>query len=139
MKAPQFELPAAEAVFNLAGESAPDPWRVERERLAQLERERQAAAYQRKMQRTLAECPGFYSCDAPTSEESKGRVCIYPGQVAEAAIWLKRRFHTSENLELSHGDLLVFEIAPRIRRVTPGQPRRKISFAPLQQFELGLA
>lgn len=139
MKAFQHELPDACDVFNLAVQCAPDPWRIDRERMEQEQRRRDAAAYQERMQRTLAECPGFYSCDAPSSEGMKGRIGVYPSHVAEAAIWLKRRFHTSENLELSHGDILFFEIAPRIRRVTPGRPRRKVSFGPVQQFELALA
>ena len=135
----QFDLPQSEEVFNLASETAQDPWRIERERIAAEERRQQSAEYQRKMQLTLMQCPGFYSCDAPSSDESKGRVTIYPSQVSEAAIWLKRRFHTSENLELSHGDALVFEIAPRIRRVTPGKPRRKVSFDRAVQYELAFA
>lgn len=135
----QHELPKAEAVFNLAGQSAPDPWRIAREREEQARVAREAAAYQERMQRTLAECPGFIGADAPPCPEGRGKVIVEPAMAGDAAVWLKRRFHVSESLELDrHADGITFQIAPRTRRRSPGRPRRKVSFAPPEQFTLAL-
>jgi hypothetical protein len=139
VKSRQWELPESESVFNLSSERACDPWRVERERIAELESKREAAEYQRKMQRTLEECPGFSGCDAPTSPGSKGMVIVEPGQVCEAWEWLRRRYHVCEHLELSTDQGIAIKIAPRLRRVTAGQRRRKVSFEPAVQYELALA
>ena len=138
MKSAQFELPKSEAVFNLSGQAAEDPWRVEREKIEQRQREAETRDYQERMQLRLGGCPGFAGCDAPTGPLGKGKVVVQPGLAAEARVWLKRRFHVSENLELSHIGGLVFEIAPRIRRVTTGGHRVKVSFAKPVQFELAL-
>lgn len=43
IKAPQFELPKAEEVFNLAAETGID-WTAEQERAAKIQRDRQEAA-----------------------------------------------------------------------------------------------
>lgn len=139
MSRAQYDLPESEQVYNLASEVADDPWRVERDRIAAEERRQQAAEYQRRMQTALELCPGFVACDAPSSDESHGRVSVSPAFASEAAVWLKRRFHTSEHLELSQGDSLVFEIAPRIRRLTGVKRRRKVNFGPAIQYELAFA
>jgi hypothetical protein len=123
-------------VFNLAGECAVDPERVAREHL---EAEAAAAAareYQRKMQRTFEQCPGFIGADAPTSERSKGCVIIEPALAREARDWLKRRFYVNENLELSDQGLCI-EIIPRVRKRRGGRSV-PVSFVRPEQFTLAL-
>lgn len=137
MKSIQHELPQAEQVFNLTGQSAPDPWRVAREKLEEEQRRKDASEYQQRMQRKLEECPGFSACDAPSGPLGRGKVVVEFGLAGEAAVWLKRRFHTAESLELSDSGIC-FQIAPRIRRVTRGLPRRKVSFEPGVQYTLDL-
>ena len=45
-----------------------------------------------------------------------------------------------EQVELEkHIDGAVFTIVPRIRRVTGGAPRRKVTFGKVEQFQLALA
>jgi hypothetical protein len=139
VKTPQFELPQSGDAFNLAGEQAVDPWRIERDRIAEEERRRQAAEYQRKVQLTLEQCPGFSGCDAPASQESKGVVVVEPGRLAEAWSWLRKRYHVCESLELYTDQGIAIQIAPRIRRVTAGKPRRKVSFGQTVQYELAFA
>ena len=137
MKTPQYELSGASEVFNLAPERAEDPFRVDRERWEANQRAEAAREFTAKMQRTLAECPGFMACDAPAGESSKGRVVIEPARVLEALPWLKRRFIVAENLELSDGDGLVVEVAPRVRG--RGGPRRvRVKFGKVEQFTLAL-
>lgn len=133
-----MELPAiVSSVFNLAMQSGVDPLRLQREAWAREEREREATEYQAKMQRTLAECPGVVGFDAPTCESGRGKVVVEPGRICEAMDWLKRRFHTNENLGLSHDQGLCVEIAPRAAR-RKGQPRRTVNFNKPEQFELTL-
>ncbi len=135
----QFELPKAGDVFNLASEVGEDPFRVERERweAAQIEKEREA--YAARMQLSLAQCPGFAACDAPSSEIGKGKVVVEPGKVQSALAWLKRRFQASENIELSEdGGGIVIEIAPRQRRAFNGGQRLKVKFGKVEQFKLPL-
>lgn len=134
----QCELPQAGEVFNLAGQAADDPWRIERERIAAEDRRREAEEYRRRAQLTLEQCPGFCGCDAPSGPGITGRVCISPARVAEARVWLKRRYHVSENIGLSQGDSLVFEIAPHNRRLSGGTRRTKVRFGPVEQFTLAL-
>jgi len=55
MGAPEFFL--ARTCFNLAAEAGNDPERVARELREAEQRRRDAAEYERKCQRTLAECP----------------------------------------------------------------------------------
>lgn len=97
-----------------------------------------APSYQRRMQQRIEQCPGFVGADAPSHPMGRGKVVVEPGLAAEARLWLKRRFHVAENLELSNIGGLVFEIAPRIRRVTSGGKRIRVSFAKPVQFELSL-
>lgn len=137
----QFELPGAGAVFNLAGERSVDPFRLERERWAQAEREREAREYAARVQLTLEQCPGFIGCDAPGSDDSTGRIVVEPGRVFEAMDWLKRRYHVAENLDLSPDNGLCIELKPRVRNKSGcGTRVRKLTvkFGKPQQFELGL-
>ncbi len=133
----QFEL-AGEVgnVFNLVGECGVDPARVIRERLEAATAAAAAREYELKMQRLLSECPGFIGSDAPTSEKSKGRVIIEPAFAREARDWLKRRFHTSDNLELSDQGLCI-EVVPRVRKVH-GARRATALFTKPEQFRLNL-
>jgi hypothetical protein len=138
----QFELPAAGigSVFNLSSERGDDPFRVERERWEQSERHREAREYAAKMQMQLEQCPGFIGADAPESDTGRGRIVIDPVRVTEAHAWLKRRFHTSENLELSDNGLCI-ELKPRVRSKSVCANRGKrlpVSFERPTQFELGL-
>ncbi len=138
---PQFELPGAGEVFNLAGQAAADPWRLERERWAQAEREREGREYAAKMQLSLSQCPGFVGCDAPISEDSTGRVVVEPGRIFEAMDWLKRRYHVAENLDLSPDNGLCIDLKPRVRTKSGCAKRRSkltVSFGRPEQFELGL-
>ena len=137
----QFELPGAGEVFNLAGQQSDDPWRLECERWAQAEREREGREYSARMQLSLAQCPGFIGCDAPASDEGTGRVVVEPAHVFEAMAWLKRRYHVAENLDLSPDNGLCIELKPRVRNKTGcGRPRTKLTvhFGKPEQFELGL-
>ena len=136
MGAPEFFL--ARSVFNLAAETGDDPERVARELREAEQRRRDATEYERKYQRTLAECPGFCACDAPSGPGSKGKVVIEPGMILEANRWLRRRFHVSENLELSGDTGLVLEIIPHQRRLPVGGKRIKVHFGKVEQFELAL-
>jgi hypothetical protein len=132
----QRELPVCASAFNLVIEQADDPWRLERETWERSERERLGREYAAKMQLTLAQCPGFVGCDPPSSDASKGRVVIEPGHVMEAMLWLKRRFHVSENLDLSPDHGLCIDLAPRVRSCKAGGKRVKVSFKPTEQFAL---
>jgi hypothetical protein len=137
MRATQNELAGdIGQTFNLAGECGVDPERVIRERLEAESAAAAAREYQRKMQRTFAQCPGFIGADAPSSEQSKGCVIVEPAMAREARDWLKRRFHVNENLELSdHG--LCIEIVPRVRKAR-GARSVRVSFTRPEQFILAL-
>jgi len=135
----QKELPCAGDVFNLVNEVADDPWRLERERWALAEAQELARQYQERMQRVFSQCPGFIGGDAPSSEKGCGRVVIEPQSVMDAVPWLKRRFHVSENLDLSADNGLVIEIKPRRRgQQQAGGRKVKVSFDKPVQFELGI-
>lgn len=136
MKTPQYDLPVAGAVFNLAGERGEDPERVARERAAAERANREAKAYQDRMQKTFAACPGFIGGDAPAGPGLVGRLVVEPARVAEAYEWLRRRFRVSENLELSQtlDNGLCIDVIPRPPRKSGVW--RKTSFAKPTQFEL---
>ena len=65
IKAPQLELSACANAFNLAGERGVDGARLIAELAEAMRREREAKAWQDKMQRKLSECPGFVGCRPP--------------------------------------------------------------------------
>lgn len=123
-------------IFNLTGECGVDPDRVIRERL---EAEAAAAAareYERKMQRTFAECPGFLSGNAPSGERSKGHVIVEPAMAREARDWLKRRFYINENLELNDQGLCI-EVIPKVRKARRARAVAGLFIKP-EQFTLAL-
>lgn len=139
MKSPQYELSGAADVFNLAGQTGNDPWRLDRERWEASEREREGREYAARMQHTFEQCPGFIGCDMPTSELSKGRVVVEPGRVLEAMTWLKRRFRASESIELSEDEGgICIEVAAKQRRSPNGGRRVKINFGKIEQFTFEL-
>lgn len=139
MKPLQHEMPVVGQAFNLAGETGIDPFRVERERWAQLERQREAKEYAARMQHTFEQCPGYIGGDSPTSDNGRGVVVVEPGRIVEALAWLKRRFQASETIDVCT-DLngIAVEIAPRIRRSPCGGRRVKIKFGKVEQFSLPL-
>src|SRR5512139_2559125 len=126
----------ASGAFNLYSEVGPDSMRVMLDNARDAKRREEAAEFERKMQRVLAECPGFVGCDAPAGASSSGKVMVEPGRICEAMPWLKRRFHVNENLELSTDSGLCVEVAFRIRGAAK-KPRVK-RFGKPEQFELGL-
>lgn len=131
-----LDLPVIAAqAFNLSGESGDDPERVERERRETERLQQEARELELKMQQTLADCPGFVGCDAGSVQ---GRVVVEPGRVTEAMQWLKRRFHVSENLELSSDNGLAIDVQSRIRSCKTGGRSRRVSFVRVEQFELAL-
>ena len=136
---PQFDLPHAGEVFNLAGETQDDPCRLDRERWAAAERQREASEYAARCQHTFEQCPGFVGGDAPTSPNGRGMVVVEPGRIIEAMAWLRRRFRASETMDLSTElQGIAIEIAPRIRRSSNGGRRVKVKFGKPEQFTLPL-
>lgn len=136
MKTPQHDLPVAGDVFNLAGELGVDPERVARERAEAERANREARAYQAKMQRSFEDCPGFIGADAPSGPGAVGRVVVDPARVQDAYLWLRRRFKVSENLELTReldGGICVTVMSKPPRK---SGVWRKSSFAKPTQFEL---
>lgn len=138
MRSPIRDLPVAGDVFNLAGELGVDPERIVRER-GEIERaNREAKAYQDRMQKTFAECPGFIGGDAPRGPGLVGRLVVEPARIVEAYAWLRRRFRVSENLELSQSldNGLCIDVIPRPPRKSGVW--RKQTFAKPVQYELPL-
>jgi hypothetical protein len=133
----QRELPVAGEVFNLFGEAGNDPVRLAMEAGRRAAEREALLEFERKMQRTLEECPGFCGAEAPCGAAATGRVLIDPAMTAEAIPWLKRRFHVNENLALSHHGGLCVEVKPRARG-KPGVRRGRVSFAKPEQFQLPL-
>lgn len=129
MKPHQFEIPVCGTVFNLASETGEDPLRVEMDRLRAARECEAALEYQKRMQRLLEECPGFVGADP-------GKVVVEPGRIAEAMVWLKRRFHVSESIELSTDTGLCVEIKPRVSKSTG--KRSPVRFGKPEQFQFSL-
>lgn len=135
MKPHQFELNGSAQVFNLAGEVGEDPVRLALEAGRKAAAAETAREYERTMQRTLEQCPGFIGADAPKSASCVGKVVVEPAKVSEALAWLKRRFVVAENLELSTDNGLCVEVAPRApRKAGVRRPR----FGKVEQFKLDL-
>jgi len=133
MKAIQHEMPVVGDAFNLAPEKGIDIDRQLRDERVQLARECSAREYAAKMQRQLAECPGFVGADIAPSEQSASRLMLDPRLVLDAVGWLKRRFRVSDALELhSTGNALCVEIAPRRRGQTG---KRQVRFGKVEQFK----
>jgi len=135
IKAAQLELRACADAFNLAGEQGIDSARLIAEMASAMRREREARAWQDKMQRKLSDCPGFVGGDLPSSERSKGCIIVDPAMAREARDWLKRRFYINEKLELSDQGLCI-EVVPRARKAQ-GARRAALWLKP-EQFDLGL-
>jgi hypothetical protein len=137
MRTVQHELPVAGEAFNLAGERGVDIDRVLAEERARLAAECAAKEYAAKMQRSLAECPGLIGVDA-FGPSSPANVAIDPRQSVAAMIWLKRRFHVAETIELStQSESLHVEVMPRKHRsgrATITRPR----FGKIEQFTFTL-
>ena len=134
VKARQLELRPCSDAFNLAGERGVDPVAVVLERGRQAAAAEAAREFERKMQRLLAECPGFVGAEAPGGPASVGRVVVEPGLALEAIPWLKRRFHVNESLALSRDQGLCVEVKPRARSRSSGR-RSRVMFARPEQFQ----
>lgn len=134
---PVREFDFAAGSFNLFSEQGEDPLRAMLDNARAAAVRESAVEFERKMQRLLAECPGFVGADAPSGASCSGKVVVEPGRICEALPWLKRRFHVSENLELSTDAGLCVEVIPRDRK-KGSSPRRKIRFGKVEQFNLNL-
>ncbi len=138
MKTFQHEMPVvASEAFNLAGQTAVDPWRLDREKWEAAQKAADAREYAARMQRQLNLCPGYVGSDNPTSDNGRGVVVVEPGRIIEALSWLKRRFHASETIDISTElQGIAVEIAPRVRRSPMGGRKVKVSFDKPVQFNL---
>jgi len=134
MKAAQMELRQCADAFNLIGERSIDGAREIAEMAEAMRREREARAWQDKMQRKLSQCPGFLGCRAP-GEQSVGCVTIQPGAADDAVEFLKRRFHVGQ-VAWQRGLGLTIEVLPRRKGVSKAVVRRQ--FAPIEQFRFDL-
>lgn len=136
---PQFGLPVVDREFNLVTERALDGDRLARERVEAIRAEKAAAEYQKRMQLSLAQCPGFIGADAPRGEGFKGNVVVEAGEAPAAMLWLKRRFHVNENISLSTDTGICIEVITRKRKPAgPGARPVKVSWEKPKQFELTL-
>jgi hypothetical protein len=131
--APQLELRPCSEVFNLFGERSIDGARAIAELAEASKREREARAWQEKMQRKLSECPGFLGCST-VGEQSPCRVTIQPGAGDEAVTFLKRRFHLGP-VVWEKGIGLTIEVVPRRKGMTKAVARNRL--APIEQFQFG--
>ncbi len=134
IKVHQLELRPCADAFNLAGERGNDGARVIAEMAEAMRREREARAWQEKMQRKLSETPGFIGC-LPPGEQSPGRVTVQSGAADEAADFLKRRFHVGQ-VGWQKGLGLTFEVLPRRKGESRAVIRRRL--APVEQFQFRL-
>ena len=132
----QREFDTTAEVFNLHCQHADDPLRVEMDRLRAARAREEARAFEAKMQTTLEGCPGFQGVEGLTGPDAVGRLMLDPRQIAEAMPWLRRRFHCSENLELSHSFGLCVELQARGPRKVG--VRRKPVFGKPTQYEFAL-
>jgi|SRR5580704_11124252 hypothetical protein len=134
MKSFQHEMPVIGTCFNLAPETGVDIDRVLEEQRKALAAECAGKEFHAKMQRTLAECPGFIGGDLPKAITSSGRVIIEPSKTLEAMKWLKRRFQVAENLEVSPDNGLAIDILPRNPRAVG--KRHKFQGRRAEQYQL---
>jgi len=95
-----------------------------------MRRDREARAWQAKMQRKLSECPGFVGCNPP-GEQSPGFVTVQPACADEAAEFLKRRFHVGP-VGWQRGLGMTFEVLARRKGMSRAVARRRL--APVEQF-----
>ena len=130
----QLELRPCADAFNLAGEPGIDGARVIAEMAEAMRREREARAWQDKMQRKLSETPGFVGC-RPPGEQSPGRVTVQPGAADAAVEFLSRRFHVGQ-VGWQRGIGLTIEVLPRRKGVSKAVARRRL--AAVEQFHFRL-
>jgi hypothetical protein len=131
------ELAIAASVFNLHCETCEDPERLAREAAERKQSAADASAYQKRMQRTFEQCPGFVGGDMPQGPGLKGRLMLEPGRVPEALAWLKRRCRVGESLDLSTDSALCVEIITRAKPSSAGT-RIAVRFGRPEQFQLDL-
>ena len=131
IRASQLELCACADAFNLVGDRGIDGARVIAEMAEAMRRQREARAWQEKMQRKLSECPGFVGC-RPPGEQSPGRVTVQPTAADDALDFLKRRFHVGQ-VGWERGLGLTVEILPHRKGTTKALARRRL--APVEQFQ----
>ena len=131
VKAPQLELCACASAFNLAGERSVDGARLIAQLAEASRREREARAWQDRMQRKLSECPGFVGC-LPPGEQSSGSVTVQPTAADEAMTFLARRFHLGP-VAWQKGVGLTIEVLPRRKGVTKAVARRRL--VPVEQYQ----
>ena len=136
---PRFELELGgigSSTFNLASEATADGEHLLLEaRQAEIDR-RAAAEYQRQMQRTLAECPGFVGGELPAGPGCAGSILIEPECARSALDWLKRRVSVDDAAEIeTTGELRVqiwtWRKGVRGRRVS-------VKFGKPEQFTLNI-
>jgi hypothetical protein len=132
IKSAQLELRPCADAFNLMGERGMDGARQIAEMAEAARREREARAWQDKMQRKLSECPGFIGCHPP-GVESPGMVTVQPGAADKAVEFLKRRFHVGQ-VGWQKGLGLTIEVLPRRKGVSRSVIQRRL--APVEQFKL---
>jgi hypothetical protein len=130
MKTPQLELGPCANAFNLAGERGVDGARVIAEMAEAARREREARAWQEKMQRKLSDCPGFVGC-LPPGEQSPGSVTVQPAAADDAVDFLKRRFHVGP-VCWQKGIGFTIEVLPRREGI--GKPVARRRLVPVEQF-----
>jgi hypothetical protein len=131
-KSIQLELRPCVVAFNLFGEAGTDGAREIAEIAEAMRREREARAWQDKMQHKLSECPGFVGC-RPPGPESPGTITIQPAAADEAVDFLKRRFHVGQ-VGWQRGLGLTIEVLPRRKGLSKAVVRRRL--APVEQFQL---
>src|SRR5262249_10754853 len=124
-KAQQLQLHPCSQAFNLAGERGIDGARAIAEMAEAMRRDREARAWEVKMQRTLSECPGFLCCSTP-GEQSPGKVTVQPSLGDEAMDFLKRRFHLGQ-VAWQKGVGLTIEVLPRRKGLGKAVARRKLA------------
>ena len=130
VKTLQLELRPCADAFNLSGECGTDGARVIAELAEVMRREREARAWQEKVQRKLSDCPGFVGCLAP-GEQSPGKITVQTAAGDSAMDFLKRRFHVGQvNWEKGKG--LTVEVLPRRKGLARAEARRKL--AAIEQF-----
>lgn len=136
----QLELPRSSDFFNLAPESGADPVRVTLDQLHAEARLQAARDYERKMQRTFEDCPGFQGGIAPSSAQAHGWLVVSADKIQEAMPWMRRRFIVNESVTVDKSGLgLRVEFAPIMRRPGMKQPRKaKVKFTPPEQYNLPL-
>lgn len=96
-------------------------------------------AFELRVQRILAQCPGLVGFDAPKSASCAGKVVIEPAQISTAMNWLRRRFEVNESIELSDDTGLVVLVKARTPTVRGPQAKRvRCKWPKAEQFTFDL-